>query len=140
MDALKKQIFEVIGQPHLACFATVTEEGKPWARYVMATGDEDLTVRFATFVDSRKVGQIHLQPEVHLTCGATDPTTVKTYLQIQGKARLVTDEQERKALWNQELQRYFSGSDDPKFGVVIVEPYRIEVNTMGQIGPQIWET
>ena len=139
MDALKRSILDVIEEPHLASFATVTEDGKPWVRYVMPKGSEDMTIRFATFSDSRKVKQIRKNPEVHLTCGVTDPTNAKTYLQVQGRAEFVTDEDERNAFWNKALQNYFSGPDDPKYGIVIVKPYRIEVNAMGKMQPEVWE-
>jgi pyridoxine/pyridoxamine 5'-phosphate oxidase len=46
MDALKRSILDVIEEPHLANFATVTEDGKPWVRYVMPKGSEDLAPRF----------------------------------------------------------------------------------------------
>ena len=50
MADLKEKILEIIRQPHLAAFATVTADGRPWVRYVMPFADEDLTVRFSTFV------------------------------------------------------------------------------------------
>ena len=45
MRELEEKIRAVIGQPHLASLATVTEDGKPWVRYVAPVGAEDLTVR-----------------------------------------------------------------------------------------------
>ncbi len=68
MSDLKDKIYEILEKPQLAGLATVTEDGKPWVRYVMAMTGEDLTMRFATCVNARKVGQIEKQPEVHLTC------------------------------------------------------------------------
>ena len=129
---------EIIGRPQLASLATLTEEGKPWVRYVMTAGDKDLTLRFASYLGSRKVAQMKRNPEVHLTCGVTSPESEDSYLQIQGRAEVVTDEAERGGLWREELKRYFSGPDDPNYCVVRVVPYRIEYMAPGSMEPEVW--
>ena len=141
MDPLKEKIQEIIGKgrPHLAVLATVTEEGKPWVRYVAPTADEILTLRFASFLNSRKVAQIRKNPEVHLTAGVTSLETAGDYLQIQGKAEIVADEAQRKAHWKEDLKRYFSDYDDPNYCVVVIKPYRIEYMNAGSMEPEIWE-
>ncbi len=138
MAKLKDHILEIIGSRHLDSLATVTEEGKPWVRYVTAEGDKDLTVRFASFLDSRKVAQIRKNPEVHLTCGVTAPQVAESYLQIQGRAEVTTDDAEREAFWKEELSRYFRGPDDPNYSVVKVVPYRIEYMAPGSMEPEVW--
>jgi len=144
MTDLAQRIFAIIKEPHLASFATIAEESKPWVRYVTCHASEDLTIRFSTFIGSRKVAQIKKNPEVHLTSGVTDlaaaqASTAQTYLQIQGKAELSTDKAEREALWNHYLKRYFKGPDDPNYGIIIVKPYRIELYTMGNFKPDVWK-
>jgi len=138
MAELKDQIFEILKKPQLTSLATITEEGKPWVRYVMMMTAEDMTMSFATFVQARKVSQIKAHPEVHLTCGVTNPSEVIPYLQIQGKATLKTDEQTRHAFWDDMLKPIFDGPDDPKYGVIEVTPYRIEYCTPGSYEPKIW--
>jgi general stress protein 26 len=139
MADLKDRILEIISKPQLSGFATVTPEGKPWVRYVMAVADEGMAIRFATFVKARKVTQIQGNPEVHLTCGVTDPTKMTAYLQIQGIAELVTDAETRHAFWSDMLKPIFDGPDDPKYGVIVVKPYRIEYCTPGSYEPEVWE-
>ena len=138
MADLKDQIFEILCKPQMASLATVTEDGKPWVRYVMALTFEDLTMRFATMVQARKVKQIKANPEVHLTCGVTNPTEMHPYVQVQGKAVLKTDKETRHAFWNDMLKPIFEGPDDPKYGVIEVTPYRIEYCTPGSYEPQVW--
>lgn len=139
MADLKERILEIIKQPQLSGFATVTEEGNPWVRYVMAVGGDDMEIRFASFVSARKVKQIARETEVHLTCGVTDPTKIAPYLQIQGRARFTTEEGERHGFWNDMLKPIFSGPDDPNYGVVVVTPYRIEYCAPGKHEPEVWE-
>jgi general stress protein 26 len=105
----------------------------------MIITDDNMNIRFATFLNSRKVEQIKENPEVHLCCGVADMQNWQNYLQIQGKATLSTDPKEKQALWNPELEQIFSGSDDPNYGVIIIEPYRIEYYEMGKLEPEIWK-
>jgi general stress protein 26 len=133
------RILEILKELQLASLATVTEDGKPWTRYVIVLADEELTIRCATFVDARKVAQIKNNPEVHVTCGVTDPAVMAPYLQIAARARLATDQAERHGFWNPSLDPIFSGPDDPKYGVLVITPYRIEYCTPGSFVPEVWQ-
>ena len=144
MQEIKQKILKVFsGKPALASFATITEDdGKPWVRYVMSIIDgKDMSIRFATFVNARKVEQIAKQPEVHLTCGVNSASEMpEAYLQIQGKASFSIEKAEREMVWNDELKNIFKGIDDPNFGVIKVDPYRIEVCLSGNIHENlVWE-
>jgi general stress protein 26 len=138
MSSLKDRILQITTQPQLSVLATVTPEGKPWARYVMAVSDQTMTIRFASFVGARKVEQINRNPEVHITCGVASPTEMKPYLQIQGRASVTADRDERHGFWSDMLKPIFDGPDDPKYGVVVVEPYRIEYCSPGSFDPEVW--
>ncbi len=139
MTELERKIYNLIKEPVLSVFCTITEDGKPWGRYVMIHGQEDLMMRFATFVNARKVLQIKNNPEVHLTCGVTDPMQDSSYIQVQGKARLLTDKETRYGFWTDMMDQYFKGPDDPNYGVVEIKPYRIEYWSHGSFEPQIWQ-
>lgn len=138
MSDIQQKIIEIIRQPRLACLATITREGKPWVRYVFCVGSEDMTIRFATFANSRKVAQIGNNPEVHLTCGVTGPADMKPYLQIQGQAEFISKPAERHGFWKESFNSYFQGPDDPNYGVVVIKPYRIELCSPGSPEPEVW--
>ncbi|MGE5237315.1 MAG: pyridoxamine 5'-phosphate oxidase family protein [Chloroflexota bacterium] len=139
MSDISERIFSVIEDPVLMSLATVTPDGKPWVRYVMGVGGHDLTIRFTTFLGSRKVMHIKSNPEVHIACGVTSPEKAERYLQIQGRGEVSTDPTEKNEMWKDYLQAYFSGPDDPDYCVVIVKPYRIEYVTMTGSSPDVWE-
>lgn len=139
MSELKKKILDVTTRLQLSGFATITEDGTPWVRYVMTIGGNDLSMRFATTVCARKVKQIALNPEVHITCGVVNPMKMTPYLQIQGIARFSTEKEERHGFWNDMLKQIFTGADDPDYGVIIVEPYRIEYCSQGTYIPEVWQ-
>jgi len=84
------------------------------------------------------VAQIAANPEVHLTLGVTDPGAMLPYLQIEGRARFSTEASDRHGFWSEMLAAYFTGPDDPNYGVIIVTPYRIELVTPGSHAPEVW--
>ena len=138
MSDLQQRILDILHKPQLASLATVTELCNPWVRYVVTVGDGDLILRCATFVESRKVKHIENNPNVHLTCGVSNFMEMQPYLQIQAKARVATDKDERHNFWNDMLEPIFDGPDDPKYSVLIIEPYRIEYCTPGSYEPEVW--
>jgi general stress protein 26 len=138
-DALKKKIVAKLAAPTLCVLATVTEDGKPWARYVTPFADDNLTIWLATSANSRKIGHMQKNPEVHLTTGVTDPRIAMPYLQIQGRATILTDDETKKAVWSDYLRRVFSGPDDPNYVVCRITPYRIEWQPEGPGTPEVWE-
>jgi general stress protein 26 len=138
MPTLKERILDIVKEPCLAGLATITEDGKPWVRYVMTEASDDLAFRFSSFSNARKIAQIESNPEVHMTCGITDPTKLGPWLQIQGHAVLTTDREARHAIWNDRLRVFFAGPDDANFGVVIVQAYRIELCHAG-VEAEVWE-
>ena len=138
MADLKKKILEVLIQRRVAAFATVTEDGKPWVRYVVASPDEDLNLTFPTHLKSRKVAHLRRNPEAHLTCGVAALETARHYVQVAGTAEIVTEEAARKAHWRPFLSNYFQGPDDPDYCLVVVKPYRIEYVSMDAWSPEIW--
>src|SRR5512136_1218197 len=139
MSTLKEKILAKVKGPTLSALSTLTEDGKPWVRYVTQFVDKKLTFWMATFVHSRKVGQIRKNPEVHLTVGVTDVETAESYLQIQGRAEILTDEKTKKAVWFDELKDIFSGPGDPNYCVCKITPYRIEYQKVGPVPPEVWE-
>jgi general stress protein 26 len=139
MSELKDDIYAIIKDYQLAALATINGDGKPWVRYLMINGEKDLTLKFVTSTDSRKVAHIKNNKEVHVTCGVSAADMEKPYLQIQGKAEITRDEKLRKEMWQDFLTKYFTGQDDPKYCVGIIKPYRIELVTASSPKPAVWE-
>jgi general stress protein 26 len=135
MSDLKQKIFEVAKELQLINVATLTDDGRPWVRYVMGNADNDLVFRFCTHLGSRKVGQIRKNPNAHISLGVSDLETAKHWLQVQGIATISTSTEERNSLNN-----YFSGPDDPDYCIIIIRPSRIELGTMGSLTPEVWES
>jgi general stress protein 26 len=140
MSDLKQRIYEAAKDMQLINLATINEEGKPWVRYVMGLADKELIFRFCTHLESRKVGQIRNNPDVHISLGVSSLETAKNWVQVQGTAEVSTDKAERDAFWIDDLKNYFSGPDDPSYCVVIIKPTKVELGTMGNTTPEVWES
>jgi len=139
MVELPQRIFDAAKELQLINLATITEDGKPWVRYVVGKADKELVFRFCTHIDTNKIRQIRQNPDVHISLGATDMQTTKHWMQVEGTAEISTDKTERQSFWFEALINYFTGPDDPRYCVVIVRPSRIEFGTMGSMTPEVWK-
>jgi general stress protein 26 len=137
MNDVKKRAYELAKDFQLINLATITEDGKPWVRYVSGKADQDLTVRFCTHLDSDKVREMKKNANVHISLGASNHAATG-WLQIAGTAEVSTAKSEREAFWIDGFKRFFSGPDDPKFCVVIVKPIRIELGSAASRAPEVW--
>ncbi len=126
-------------RPILAVLATADAAGVPSCRYVMLSCAEDFTLRCSTFLNTRKVPQIQARPEVSLTCGVASLETAEQWLQISATAQVCSDAAERHAFWNDHMKVYFSGPDDPQYGVIVMKPSAIELWTMTAPVPEVWK-
>ena len=140
MSELNHKIIQKMNEHTLASFATITEDGKPWTRYVVVKADDQMNIWFGTFKNSRKINHITKNPEVHLVLGVTDPQTAVSWLQIQGRAEIFEDAKTKNAVWYDLLGSIFSGPEDPNYVVCKVTPNRIEYYTMNMPKPEIWQT
>jgi len=138
MSDLRQRIFEAAKDFQLINFATITEDGRPWVRYVVGKADNQLVFRFCSRIDTRKISQVRKNPNVHLSLGAKDLESANHWLQVEGRAEVSTDKTERESFWFDDLKNYFSGPDDPNYCIVIVSPSRIEFGTMGSMVPEVW--
>jgi general stress protein 26 len=140
MSDTKQRILAVLRQGHgfLASLATVTENGEPWVRYVTGTIRDDMTIRVATSLQSRKVAHVQAKPHVHLICGNIDPSVDAPYFQIQGTAEIATDMEEKQAVWHEDLAYYFQTLENPDWCVLKIHPRRITVHSMTTMDAEVW--
>ena len=134
--SLEDRILEIATPLQLWSFATLTEEGLPAVRYVAGKASPDMRLRFSTHLSSRKIAQLRRDPHIHISLGATSLRS-PVWLQVEGVARISTEQAERDAFWFEGLKAYVSGVDDPEYAVIIVEPSRVELWQMGQ-KPEVW--
>ena len=136
---LKKKITELITKPHqLASVATI-KDSRPWVRYMMVSGEPDLTLYAATFSRARKVEQLYKDDHVHVIVGGDAQNFQKPFLNIQGTAQVLTDLEAKKKFWNDHLAQFFKGPEDPDFAVVKISPQVIEYMCGDALEPEVYE-
>jgi general stress protein 26 len=107
--------------------ATVDEKGAPHVRWMGAAYmEEPFTLYLATAAASRKMGQIKSNPRSQLMFQNEDFSQVAT---LTGDSSVVVDGELKHRVWDAmpEAHAYFSGPDDPVFGVIKFECRRVEV-------------
>jgi general stress protein 26 len=137
-NELKGKIRDLLKSPQLASLATVTEDGKPWVRYLMSMGMDDLTIFMVTSLSSRKVAHIRAHPDVHVTMGGDSEHMDHPYVNIVATANILDDAASRKKIWRDELKQYFSGPDDPDFCILRIVPSVIEYLGPGMMKPLVY--
>jgi len=107
--------------------ATVDQSDAPRIRWMGAAYmEEPFTLYLATAAASRKMGQIKSNPKSQLMFQNEDFSQVAT---LTGDSSVVTDTATKQRVWDNMpgAHSYFSGPDDPVFGVVQFECRRVEM-------------
>jgi general stress protein 26 len=138
MNELSHRIRKVIDGTRLAVLSTVTKDGKPMGRYVMTHSDDDLCLYSITSLSSRKIKQIQVKPDVHVTLGFNPEDPSGPFVSFAGLAQILTDKISRHAHWHSGLTAYFSDADDPEYCIIKMIPERIEY--WAGMEPEIWTT
>jgi general stress protein 26 len=129
--------------PGIAALATVTKEGKPRVRYVIASTDEQLSITIGTSKLSKKCADVLNHPMVHLCYKNLASEADIEYVQIEGKASILSDSENRSRFWSPMLWLYFSGPQDPNYAVLSIKTQRAELWNVAdlklEMAPLVWE-
>jgi general stress protein 26 len=135
--ALKEQILEVIGGPHVAAIATL--DGKqPAVRFMVLAGFPDMTLVGGTMKASNKVGQLKKNPDAALAVWSgkefSDP-----YVEIRAKGRVHEDVATKKKYWNPMFEQYFKSPDNPDFVVLVFTASEITYHAKNMASVDVWK-
>ncbi|OIJ14114.1 general stress protein [Anaerobacillus arseniciselenatis] len=122
-DHLKEEVINIIDNDHVGVLSTM-QENKPHARYMMFFHDE-LQLYTATNKKTHKVDEIEDNPNVHVLLGFNE--NEKKYVELQGKATLVNDDQLKQKYWNDQLMPWLDGPNDPEYCLLKIDPEHIEL-------------
>ena len=133
--ALEKKIIEVLQDNPYCSFGTV-ENNRPKVRY-MALFHDGLQLHLATSRKTHKVEELENNPNVFLLVGF-DGKMGREVVSIEGTGSVTKDDSLREKVWSKELERWFSGPDDPDYVILDITPERIEL-TSPDMDTQVWE-
>lgn len=133
---LEQAIIRTLDDNKFGSFGTVEAGGKPKVRY-MAVFHDGLNIYLATNRKTHKVEELTDNPNVFLLLGYEKGGS-KDVLEIEATASVTKDDELRKKIWNKELDKWFSGPDDPDYVILELTPNRMEyMGSDKQTG--VWE-
>lgn len=130
----KDEVFDLINDAGFGFLAT-TEGNQPRVRPMMPYLADDGELLLAAISGVRTIEQIRKNPMVEI-CYVDRKMS---YCRIAGKASLSNDAAKKELVWNNipMLRQYFSGPNDPKFNLIIIDPKTVEVMTTGHKTPEL---
>ncbi|WP_226585333.1 pyridoxamine 5'-phosphate oxidase family protein [Halobacillus litoralis] len=134
-EELKKQIYKVMDQHKVGTLATV-KDNKPHTRYMTFSNDEEFTFYTPTNRETHKAEEIESNPHVHVLLGYEGEGYGDTYLEVQGQAKIRDDQEIKDWLWNDHMDRWFKGKDDPEYIVLEIMPENIRLMNEGEETPE----
>lgn len=135
--ALKEQILEVIGGPHVAAIATL-DGTLPAVRFMVLAGFPDMTLVGGTWKASKKVEQLKKNDDAALSIWSgkefSDP-----YVEIKAKGNVHEDIATKRKYWNPMFEQYFKSVDNPDFVVLVFTANEITYHGKNMASLEVWK-
>ena len=131
MSSVKEQILSILQESRVGTMATI-HDNKPRSRY-MTFFNDDVTLYTVTSKDTHKTGDIEQNPYTHVLLGYEGEGFGDLYVEIEGKVTESDDESLKEKVWNEHLEPWFDGPEDPKILILKIDPEQIRLmNKKGQ--------
>ena len=135
--ALKEDILDVVGGPHVAAIATV--DGKlPAVRFMVLNGFPDMIFVGCTLKGSNKVAQLKKNPNAAISTWSGKAFS-DHYVVMRAKGEIHDDLATRKKYWNPIFEQYFKSVDDPDFVVLIFTASEIVYHGKNMMTEEVWK-
>lgn len=131
---IKNKVQSILDENMIGTMATV-EGNKPFSRY-MAFFNDDFILYTATSVDTHKVEDIEQNNNVHILIGYNGEGTDDLYVEIEAQAEIDQSSDIRDKVWNDKLEPWFDGKDDPKMTILKLVPEKIRLMNTKENDPQ----
>lgn len=126
-EELKTKIYEYLADHYYLNLATVSPQGNPMA-HTMAYVSEGAVVYLATNKNTRKVQNIMNNPHVAYTVDEDDPDWFDMKaLQVEGKASIITDENELREVGEIMVAKFPIAADMPPDSDIIMIKIKPEI-------------
>ncbi|MFC7372818.1 pyridoxamine 5'-phosphate oxidase family protein [Fictibacillus iocasae] len=122
---LKQNILNVLDESRTGTLATV-KGNKPHSRY-MTFFHEELTMYSPTSSETHKAEEIEENPNVHILLGYDGDGYGDSYIEAEGTAVIRDDQEIKNKIWNEHMENWFDGKDDPKYVVLEIKPSTIRL-------------
>lgn len=136
MAKTPREIAEKILKDNLIGTMATIEGNKPHSRYMTFYNDH-FTLYTVTKKDTHKVEELSKNPYTHILIGYDGKGFGDSYLEIEGKAEVSSDEGMKEKVWNKALRFWFDGPDDPNMVVLKIVPTQIRLMNAKGKEPEI---
>ncbi|MDQ0220603.1 general stress protein [Peribacillus cavernae] len=126
---VKKSVENILNNS-TGTMATV-KTNKPHSRY-MTFFNDNLKLYTATSKETDKTEEIDQNPYTHILLGYDGEGFGDSYVEYLGKVTIKNDESLKKDLWNEHMEHWFNGPEDPNFIVLEITP--VEIRLMNKRG------
>lgn len=133
---LKEKILSILQNQQTGVLATVRDH-KPHSCFMMFF-HQDLTLYVATDHLSRKVDDIKENNNVHVLIGNNGKSWGEEFIEVEADAYLEDSAQLKKQFWNDSLNKWLDGPEDPNYILLRLEPKNIYyIDKAGTIQPEV---
>lgn len=132
MAKTPREIAEKILDDNMVGTMATIEGNKPHSRY-MTFFNNNFILYTVTSKDTHKVEELSKNPNTHILLGYDGKGFGDSFLEIEGKVEISSEDSMREKVWNKALSFWFDGPEDPKMVVLKITPSQIRVmNTKGE--------
>lgn len=132
MAKTDRELAEKVLKDNLVGTMATIEGNKPHSRY-MTFFNDNFTLYTVTSKDTHKVEELSKNPYAHILIGYDGKGFGDSYLEIEGKVEISSDESMKEKVWNKMLKFWFDGPEDPKMIVLKIVPSQIKLmNSKGE--------
>lgn len=133
---LKEKILNILQNQQTGVLTTVRDH-KPHSCF-MIFFHQDLTLYVATDHLSRKVDVIKENNNVHVLIGNNGKSWGEEFIEVEADAYLEDSAQLKKQFWNDSLNKWLNGPEDPNYILLRLEPKNIYyIDKAGTIQPEV---
>lgn len=130
-EDVKKAALKILEESYVGTLATI-KGNKPHSRY-MTFFNDGFTLYTATSKNTQKVDELEANPHAHILLGYDGEGVGDTFLEIEGSMSLNDDREMINKVWNEHLEGWFEGPDDPSLIILAIKPDRVRLmNKKGQ--------
>ncbi|BAQ08678.1 pyridoxamine 5'-phosphate oxidase family protein [Sporosarcina sp. FSL W7-1349] len=124
MDA-KETARKILDESHIGTMATV-QQNKPHSRY-MTFFNDGFTLYTVTSKKTEKVDELEQNPHTHILIGYEGDGFGDAFLEIQGTVEISQGENMIDKVWNEYMEVWFEGPNDPNLVILKITPEAIRV-------------
>ncbi|WP_077324752.1 pyridoxamine 5'-phosphate oxidase family protein [Virgibacillus siamensis] len=132
---IRENIENILDNSAVGVMATV-QQNKPHSRY-MTFHRDGLTLYTATNNNTHKTEEIKENPHTHILLGYEGEGFGDEYVEYEGKVSISQSDAMKKKLWNEYMESWFSGPDDPDYIVLEITPQKIHLMNKKNAEPRI---